>query len=123
MEQNGHPVAYYSRKLQNTELNYTIYEKEALSVVAAIKQFRKYMLHATTVIYTDNSAVASILNARDPNGRVLRWINFLSSFDLEIRHRNGKSNAAADFLSRNPISLVKTMDIDTQLQNIHTQLV
>jgi hypothetical protein len=122
LEQANHPVSYYSRKLHSHELNYTNYEKEALSVVSAVQQFHKYMLHAKTIIYTDNSAVASIFNAKDPKGRILRWINYLSSFDIEILHRNGKSNQAADYLSRNPINLVKNYSTDEKLHRIHDQL-
>jgi len=33
-----HPVAYYSRKLTLLELNYNIYNKELLGIVAALKK-------------------------------------------------------------------------------------
>jgi flagellin-specific chaperone FliS len=123
LEQENHPISYYSRKLHAHELNYSNYEKEALAVVSAVKQFQKYMLHAKTVIFTDNSAVSAIFNAKDTNGRILRWISFLSSFDIEIRHRNGKSNLAADYLSRHPINIVKHSSIDDQLNYIYENLV
>ena len=67
-------------------------------------------------------AVAEILIAKEPNGRILRWINYLSSFNIEILHRNGKSNLAADYLSRHPINLVQKLSTDDYLKNIETQL-
>ena len=33
-----HPVAYYSRKMTPLELNYNIYNKELLGIVAALKK-------------------------------------------------------------------------------------
>jgi len=33
-----HPVVYYSRKLTPPELNYNIYNKELLGIVAALKE-------------------------------------------------------------------------------------
>ena len=33
-----HPIAYYSRKLIPLELNYNIYNKELLGIVAALKE-------------------------------------------------------------------------------------
>ena len=33
-----HPVAYYSRKITPPELNYNIYNKELLEIIAALKK-------------------------------------------------------------------------------------
>ena len=41
--QEGHPVAYESRKLNSAELNYNITEKEMLSVVYALRVWRCYL--------------------------------------------------------------------------------
>jgi len=38
-----HLVIYYSRKLTLLELNYNIYNKELLSVVAALKEWRVFL--------------------------------------------------------------------------------
>ena len=36
-------VAYYSRKLTPLELNYNIYDKELLAIVAALKEWRVFL--------------------------------------------------------------------------------
>jgi hypothetical protein len=100
-----HPIAYFSRRLTSSERNYSNYEREALAVVAAVRHFRTYLIGRNFTIYTDNSAVASLYNAKDPSGRIIRWINFLSQFDCTIVHRSGKDNPVADFLSR-PVSVI-----------------
>ena len=38
-----HPVAYYSRKLTPPELNYDIYDKELLAIVAVLKEWRAFL--------------------------------------------------------------------------------
>ena len=38
-----HPVVYYSRKLTPPELNYNIYNKELLAIVAVLKKWRAFL--------------------------------------------------------------------------------
>ena len=38
-----HPICFYSKKFTPAELNYPIYDKELLAVVAAFKQWRVYL--------------------------------------------------------------------------------
>ena len=41
---NGwHPVAYYSCKMTLLELNYDIYNKELLGIVAVLKEWRAFL--------------------------------------------------------------------------------
>ncbi|OMJ30203.1 Retrovirus-related Pol polyprotein from transposon [Smittium culicis] len=80
-QKNLRVIAYYSRTLQKAERNYLSYEKEALAVIAALKNFRSYLIGRKFTIYTDNSAVASLYKAKDSYGRITRWIQVLSEFD------------------------------------------
>ena len=50
-----HPLAYYSRKFCAAKLNYPIYDKELLAIVAAFRQWRVYLEGAAhpIVVYTD----------------------------------------------------------------------
>ena len=38
-----HLVAYYSRKLTPLELNYNIYNKELLAIIAVLKEWRAFL--------------------------------------------------------------------------------
>jgi hypothetical protein len=101
---NLHPIGYFSAKMTSCERNYTIMEKELLAIVKAVKFFRPELYGNEFLIFTDNSAVASILNIPMPQGRIARWILFLTEFKYSIQHRKGKDNIVADFLSRKSFS-------------------
>jgi hypothetical protein len=95
------PVAYYSKKLSKAEKNYTTTEKEALAVVRALKEWWFHLDGSKFVVETDHSALRSVLKAKEPSGRIARWIIRLQELEFEIRHRPGRQMELPDMLSRN----------------------
>ena len=98
----GHvsPIAFASRTLQKHEKNYCSSELEALAVVWAVKHFRPYLYGHTCQLYTDHKALKSLMNTPHPSGKLARWGLAIQELDLHIHHRSGKTNQAADALSR-----------------------
>jgi hypothetical protein len=96
------PVAYYSRKMTQPELNYDVHDKELLAVVEAFKTWRVYLEGAKYPIqvYTDHKNLLYWTTTKELNRRQVRWAETLASYDFRINHVRGTENAGADALSR-----------------------
>lgn len=95
------PIAYTSRVLRGPELNYEVYEKEALAILHSVGKFRSNVYGRKMTILTDHQALVWFKSA-DLNTRVQKWRFKLSQYDYEIIYKPGKLNSNADTLSRNP---------------------
>ena len=100
--QNGveRVIAYASKTLSNSQRKYCTTYKELLAVVTFVKHFRHYLLGVKSVIRTDHNSLKWLMNFKDADGLVGRWIMTLQPFDLEIQHRPGAKHGNADGLSR-----------------------
>eukprot|EP00731_Ephydatia_muelleri_P028340 Em0019g1213a len=93
-------IAYWSRQLSKAERNYSTIEREALAVVAAVKEFFPYLYGKPFNLLTDHNPLTSLRGLKDTGGRITRWLLFLQQFDIAIKYRAGKSNGNADEMSR-----------------------
>jgi len=95
-------VAYYSRKMTLPELNYDIYNKELLGIVAAFKKWRAFLqgTEKPFVVKTDYKNLIGFLITKELNQRQVRWAEMLTEYHFEIQYTKGTDNTRADALSR-----------------------
>ena len=119
----SHPIAYASRTISCHEKKYCITELEALGVVWALKHFRAYIWGHHTTVVTDHSPVKSLLYGKHTSGKLARWNQVVSEYNLDIRYRPGRQNTNADALSRSPIAIeTKDESLDSiQVATISTE--
>ncbi|KAL0293482.1 UNVERIFIED_CONTAM: Transposon Tf2-12 polyprotein [Sesamum radiatum] len=98
--EDGHPVAFESRKLKDAERRYSAHEKELLAVVHCLRLWRHYLLGSPFVVKTDNTAVSHFMMQPKLTSRQARWQELLSEFHFVLEYRAGSSNHVADALSR-----------------------
>ena len=97
ISQRGKPIAFYSRKLKPEQTRYTTTERELLSIVETLKEFRNILLGQRIVVHTDHKN----LTCKNFNTeRVMRWRLVLEEYSPELRYIKGEQNIVADALSR-----------------------
>jgi RNase H-like domain found in reverse transcriptase len=103
IKQDNRPIAYYTRKLNSVQKNYTTIKKELLSIVKTLKEFRSMLHGAPITIYTDHKNLTDKLSSFSTK-RVLRWCLLLEEFGCNYKYKEGSQNLIADVLSRVPMS-------------------
>ena len=80
---DGHPVAYWSKKLSDTQKGYNTIEKELLAVVLCIKKYHDILYDGVIDVYTDhNHLIFNTLLA--PRG--IQWKIFLDQYDINLTY-------------------------------------
>ncbi|XP_073121449.1 uncharacterized protein [Henckelia pumila] len=98
--QRGHVIAYASRQLKPHEIRYPVHDLELADIVFALKIWRHYLYGETFEIFSEHKSLKYLFSQEELNMRQRHWLDFLKDFDCEIKYYPGKSNAAADALSR-----------------------
>ena len=95
---------FISKRLADAETRYTTTEQEALAVVRCLAEVRWLVLGARfpTKVYTDHSALITLLKHDDAHVRIGKWQVKLAEYDLQYVHVPGSQNVIADGLSRLP---------------------
>ena len=95
-------IAYYSTTLSRPERNYCVTHKELLAIIRAVKHFHPYLYGRKFLLRTDHAALRWLLNFRNPEGQLARWLQTLQQYKFDIQHRSGTKHTNADALSRRP---------------------
>ena len=97
ISQNNKPIAIYSRKLQLAQRQYTTTERELLSIVETLKEFKNILLGQQIVVYTDHK---NLTYKNFNTEHIMRWWLLIEEFGPTIKYIKGPKNIVANALSR-----------------------
>jgi hypothetical protein len=100
LSQNGFVICYESRKLKDHERNYATHDLELATIVHALRKWRHYLMGKRFELRTDHNGLKYLFDQPNLNVRQRRWLEFLSEYELDIKHIKGKENKVVDALSR-----------------------
>lgn len=97
--QDNHPIAFESRKLNETERRYTYGPRKGLWCIAS-GPGGTTCLGLDLWMWTDNVATSYFQSKKKLSPKQARWQDFLGEFDFSFEYKRGKANSVADALSR-----------------------
>ena len=104
LNQNGRPVAFFSRTLQSSEIKHASVEKEAKAIIEAVRHWKHFLTGRHFTLVTDQKSVSYMFDQRHKtkikNDKIMRWRLELSCYSFDIIYRPGKDNIPPDTLSR-----------------------
>ena len=95
-------VAFFSKSLNNTKRNYEIHDKEMLTVIRGLENW-KHLLKGTKFkfeVWTDHKNLEYFMKVQKLNRRQAHWALYLSRFNFTLKHIPGTKMGKTDRLSR-----------------------
>ncbi len=96
---DNRPIAFFSRKLSDTQRKYSVTEIELLAIVVTLKEFKGMLWGRQIKVFTDNANLT-----RDALGltldRLYQWRLLLEEYRPKIVYIKGIHNTIADAVSR-----------------------
>ena len=97
LQQQERPVAYFSKKLDSVQRNYSVYDKELFAVVSALKHWKHLLYGREFVVKTDHQTLKWLQTMPSANwsDRQARWSQMFQQFGGMIEYLLGKNNPVA----------------------------
>jgi hypothetical protein len=100
LSQDNRPITYFSEKLNEAKLKYSMYENEFYVVIQALKKWRHYLVPKEFILYSDNHALQFITLQEKLNQKHEKWVEYMQNFTFVIKHISGTANKVVDALRR-----------------------
>ena len=100
--QDGHPIYFASKSLQDAEHGYVAIELEALAVAWAMEKFHHFLYASHFILETNQKPLETILakSLTEATLQLQRLLIHTFPYDFTVRYIKGSTNQLADCLSR-----------------------
>lgn len=100
---NSKPVAYFSKKLTETQKRKKAIYLECLAIKEAVKYWQHWLMGKEFIVHTDHKPLENMNIKARTDEELGDLMYYLSQYNFKIKYNPGKSNQEADCLSRNPV--------------------
>ncbi|GFX13469.1 retrovirus-related Pol polyprotein from transposon 297 [Trichonephila clavipes] len=99
-EDNIHPIAFGSQKLNPSQQKWSKIEREAYAIIWALIRFETLLCGAKIFLLTDHNPLVFLTSAAPQCPRMQRWALAIQRHGIEASHMKGSKQVNADALSR-----------------------
>lgn len=103
LQQQGRPVAFFSKALGIRHQALSIYEKEMLAVLLAVRKWHTYLAGRYFKIQTDHQSLRFLSDQAAITPFQQRWVAKMLGYDFEISYKKGINNKLLMHYLDNPI--------------------
>jgi len=101
------PVLFASCSLTPRQQRYSQLDREAMAIIFAVTELRKYLWGQRFTLVTDNAPISPIFSPDKSlpvlaHHRIQYWATILAAFDYKLLHKKADKLKVADALSRLP---------------------
>jgi hypothetical protein len=100
LSQDDRPIAYFSEKLNEAKVKYSMYDKEFYAFIQELKKWRHYLVPKEFVLYSDNHALQFVTQQEKLNQRHAKWVEYMGNFTFVTKNIYGTTNKVVDSLNR-----------------------
>jgi hypothetical protein len=84
LSQEGHPIAFFSKKMCNRMKVSSVYVREMFAITEVIKKWRQYLLGRHFQIFTDQKSLKSLMVQTIQTAEQQKWTSKLQGFSFDI---------------------------------------
>ncbi|GFX98924.1 retrovirus-related Pol polyprotein from transposon 412 [Trichonephila clavipes] len=107
-EHNNHveemPIAFFSKKLTLSQMKWSTTEREAFSVLEALRKFYTWIFGSQIQVISDHDPLTYLTNSVPHSAKWTRWVLALQRYNVKVSYRRASAHANADALSRLRVS-------------------
>eukprot|EP00923_Selenidium_pygospionis_P014516 GHVN01024985.1.p1 GENE.GHVN01024985.1~~GHVN01024985.1.p1 ORF type:complete len:641 (+),score=49.78 GHVN01024985.1:178-1923(+) len=104
--QNNRVIGLFSRATKGAQKHYSPRAGELMAVAEALKYFREMIYGKHITVITDHQALVRWNSESETTPKVMRDLDTLTEFGVQMKHVPGNRNELADLLSRQPLGHV-----------------
>lgn len=96
------PIGFFSKKLSQTQVRYSTFDRELLAAYMAVLHFRPYIEGRNVTLFTDHKPLKSAFVSKNPakSDKQQRYLSLLTEYITDVQYIKGNENIVADCLSR-----------------------